>query len=175
MANQPSLKTHEFAYDYLHRQPAQVVDHDRILYDEIMADPFDGPHWGEGYDSEVREGWTDSEDGDEDASSSDKERIITPAKRRVSPVLGHQAQEIGEDQAEIRLREVEEMMRELEAGAYWKRGGEVVQPVKVGQGWREVSTGSNVASLAASLDESIPLGRKVSRRVYSLGSERSTD
>jgi hypothetical protein len=163
MANQPTLKTHDFAYEYLHRQPLQIVDHDRILYDEIMQDPFDGDHWGEGYDSEVKEGWTDSdegEDGDGD-TASEKERIITPLRSKVSP--SNMRGGVEDSGSEERLREAEEMMRRLEKGAYWKYGGEVVQPMKVGQGWREVSTGIDVASLAAALDEDAELGQKVSQ------------
>lgn len=161
MANQPRPQTHEFAHEYLHRAPAQIVDHDRILYDEIMQDSFDGDHWGEGYDSEVREGWTDSENEGEDGdTASEKERIVTPLRpTNLYPSAGQMR---AEEEADDRLREAEEMMRTMDAGAYWKHGGEAVQPIEVGQGWREVSTRTSVASLAAALDKNSQLGQKVS-------------
>ena len=156
MSNQPNTETHDLAHEYLHREPPQVVDHDRLLYDEIMADPFDGDHWGRGYDEEVREGWTDSE-----SSGSDREgeRIITPLRER-NGAITIQSRVI-EDDGEVRLREAEEKMRRLGDG-YWRNGGRVVESREIGEGWRTVSTGGSVASLALAIDGNARLGVKVS-------------
>jgi gamma-tubulin complex component 5 len=156
MSNQPNPKTHDLAHEYLHREPPQIVDHDRMLYNEIMADPFDGEHWGQGYDEEVREGWTDSE-----SSGSDREgeRLITPLKERVG-VIPSQSQ-VDEGDGEMKLREAEEKMKNLGDG-YWRTGGRVVESREVGEGWRAVSTGGNVASLALAVDGTAKLGVKVS-------------
>jgi hypothetical protein len=156
MSCQPTTKTHDVAYEYLHREPPQVVDHDRLLYDEIMADPFEGEHWGKGYDDEVREGWTDSE-----SSGSDREgeKLITPIRERVGAIPSQPRVEEGG--AEMELREAEEMMRKLGDG-YWKSGGRVVEPREVGEGWRAVSTGGSVAALALAVDGTAKLGVKVS-------------
>ena len=156
MSNQPNTKTHDLAHEYLHREPPQVVDHDRLLYDEIMADPFDGEHWGKGYDEEVRDGWTDSE-----SSGSDREgeRIITPLRER-NGAIAIQSRVI-QDDGEVWLREAEEKMRRLGDG-YWRTGGRVVESREVGEGWRTVSTGGSVASLALAIDENAKLGVKVS-------------
>jgi hypothetical protein len=160
MSNQPNSKTHDLAHEYLHREPPQVVDHDRLLYDEIMADPFDGEHWGQGYDEEVREGWTDSE-----SSGSDREgdRLITPLRERVG-VIPIRAL-IDQEDGEVKLREAEEMMRKLGDG-YWRTGGRVVESREVGEGWRAVSTGGSVASLALAVDGTAKLGVKVSSFLY---------
>jgi hypothetical protein len=156
MSCQPTVKTHDIAYEYLHRPPPEVIDKERLLYDEIMADPFDGEHWGKGYDEEVREGWTDSE-----SSGSDREgeRLITPLRERVG-VIPSQSRVDGED-GDMKLREAEEMMRRLETG-YWRTGGRVVESREVGEGWRSVLTGGSVASLALALDGTAKLGVKVS-------------
>jgi len=159
MSCQPNTQTHELAYEYLNRLPAEVVDHDRVLFDEIMADPFDGDHWGVGYDEQVKEGWTDSDDS---SSEKEAERIITPLRERVGVAAQAQA---AEDDGAIRLVEAEEMMRKLGEG-YWRTGGRVVDTREVGQGWRAVSTGGSVASLALTIDGNATLGAKVSK-VYS--------
>jgi gamma-tubulin complex component 5 len=123
-----------------------------------MADPFDGEHWGKGYDEEVKEGWTDSED-----SSSDREaeRIVTPLRERVGATQAQLKAQEEEIDGEIRMKDAEEMMRKLGEG-YWRTGGRVVQPREVGEGWRAVSTGGSVASLAQALDGDANLGVKVS-------------
>jgi hypothetical protein len=156
MSNQPNPKTHDLAHEYLHREPPKVVDHDRLLYDEIMADPFDGEHWGKGYDEEVREGWTDSE-----SSGSDREgeRLITPLRERVGVIPSQPRVE--EEDAEMKLREAEEMMKRLGDG-YWTTGGRPVETREIGEGWRAVSTGGSVASLALAIDGTAKLGVKVS-------------
>ena len=156
MSNQPNTKTHDLAHEYLHREPPQVVDHDRLLYDEIMADPFDGDHWGRGYDEEVREGWTDSESS---ASDREGERIITPLRERHETIPNQSR--IIEDGGEVRLRAAEDKMRRLGNG-YWRNGGRVVESREIGEGWRMVSTGGSVASLALAIDEDAKLGVKVS-------------
>lgn len=160
MSNQPTIKTHDIAYEFLHRPPPEVVDHDRILYDEIMADPFDGAHWGEGYDEEVKEGWTDSE-----SSGSDREgeKIITPLRARVE-VIPSQFRE-DEEEGELRLRQAEEQMRKLGEG-YWITGGRIVESREIKEGWRAVSTGGSVASLAQAVDGDVKIGVKVSSSVY---------
>jgi hypothetical protein len=156
MSNQPNSTTHDLAHEYLHREPPQIVDHDRMLYDEIMADPFDGEHWGQGYDEEAREGWTDSE-----SSGSDREgeRLITPLRERVG-VMTSQTR-VDEEDGEMKLREAEEKMRRLGDG-YWRNRGRVVESREVGEGWRAVSTGGSVASLALAVDGTAKLGVKVS-------------
>jgi hypothetical protein len=160
MSCQPTAKTHDIAYEYLHREPPQVVDHDRLLYDEIMADPFDGEHWGQGYDEEVREGWTDSESSESDREG---ERLITPLRERVG-VIPSQLR-VDEGDGEMKLREAEEKMRNLGNG-YWKTGGRPVETREVGEGWRAVSTGGSVASLALAVDGTAKLGVKVSSFQY---------
>jgi len=160
MSNQPNPRTHDLAHEYLNREPPQVVDHDRLLYDEIMADPFDGEHWGKGYDEEVREGWTDSE-----SSGSDREgeRLVTPLRERVG-VIPSQSR-VNEEDGDVRLREAEEKMRNLGDG-YWRTGGRLVETREVGEGWRAVSTGGSVASLALAIDGTAKLGMKVSSLLY---------
>jgi hypothetical protein len=132
----------------------------RLLYDEIMADPFDGEHWGKGYDDEVREGWTDSESS---GSEREGERLITPLRERVG-VIPSQSR-VDEEDGETKLREAEEKMRKLGEG-YWTTGGRPVETREVGEGWRAVSTGGSVASLALAVDGTARLGVKVSPFLY---------
>jgi hypothetical protein len=161
MSCQPNPETHEIAHEYLHRQPPEIVDQDRLLFDEIMADPFEGDHWGKGYDSEVREGWTDSDSNSSGDDRDEQEKIVTPLRERVG-VTHAQARVDIEQEGEMRLREAEERMRELGEG-YWVTGGKVVQGAKVGEGWRAVSTGLSVASLAIAIDGDAKVGIKVIR------------
>jgi gamma-tubulin complex component 5 len=157
MSCQPNPETHEIAHEYLHRQPAEIVDQDRLLFDEIMADPFEGDHWGKGYDSEVREGWTDS---DSNSSGDEREKIVTPLRERVG-VAHAQARVDIEQEGVMRMREAEERMRRLGEG-YWVTGGKVVERAEVGEGWRAISTGLSAASLAIAVDGDAKLGVKVS-------------
>jgi gamma-tubulin complex component 5 len=156
MSCQPNSKTHDLAYEYLNRPPPQIVDKDRLLYDEIMADPFEGEHWGEGYDSEVKEGWTDSDESSSSDREGEREIIVTPLRERVA----FSQHVVEEQEGEMRVREAEEMMRRLGQG-YWMTGGKVVERKEVGEGWRAVSTGGSVASLALAVDADAKLGVKV--------------
>lgn len=166
MSRQPTTQTHEIAHEYLHRQPIASVDKERLLFDEIMADPFEGDHWGQGYDSEVKEGWTDSDSESERGASSDSaatdEVVITPHRSIPLRHAGKADGPTGED--EERTRCAVEELRQLREDAYWQsgRGGETVMPAKVGEGWRAVSTGPTVASLVASLSQSSTQTNKVS-------------
>jgi hypothetical protein len=162
MSCQPKPSTHEIAHEYLHRQPPEIVDQDRLLFDEIMADPFEGDHWGQGYDSEVREGWTDSDSNSSGDDRDEHEKIVTPLRERVG-VAHTQVQIDIEQEEEMRMRDAEERMRKLGEG-YWVTGGKVVERAEVGEGWRAVSTGLSVASLAMAIDGDAKLGVKVSRQ-----------
>lgn len=101
-----------------------------------MSEPFEGEHWGKGYDDEVHEGWTDSEDS-EDAESSESEEILTPSSRNVKRVT--RVVEQREDEWDERVREAQEVLRLREA--YWTDGGMVQRSVPEGlYGWRDVTT-----------------------------------
>lgn len=166
MSRQPTSKTHDLAHDFLHRTPSALVDKDKELYDEIMADPFEGDHWGQGYDSEVKEGWTDSDSDSELAISSDSggpdEVVVTPHRERQL----HRTVEAGRPNTSVDdgIGLAEEELRKLRENAYWRTegGGEKVMPAKVGEGWRALSTGLSVAALAASLPGSPVIETKVS-------------
>jgi gamma-tubulin complex component 5 len=167
MSGRPTSKTHDLAHEYLHRQPVAKIDRDKLLYDEIMAEPFEGDHWGQGYDSEIKEGWTDSETESEKGVSSDSgatdEVIITPHRAR--PLHSAVDDVDAADDGEEGVRRAEEELRRLREDAYWRTsgGGQPVIPVKLGEGWRAVSTGLSVATLAASLPGLLPQDTKVSR------------
>lgn len=170
MSCQPTSKTHDLAHEYLHRLPPTVVDKDRQLYDEIMEEPFDGDHWGDGYDSEVKEGWTDSESERGLASDTDsggpEEAIITPHRQRPSGLnINHH--DAGDFNREERLREAEEALLRLQKDAYWSTGGEVVEAITVKEGWKSVSTGMSVAALAFALETEMHMTAKV--RLFSIG------
>jgi len=158
MSCQPNPRTHDIAHEYLHRPPPEIVDQDRLLFDEIMADPFEGDHWGKGYDSEVKEGWTDSDSSGDDRD--EHEKIVTPLRERVG-IAHAQARVDTEQEGESRMREAEERMRRLGEG-YWSTGGKLVEVREVGEGWRAVSTGLSVASLAIAIDGDAKLEVKVS-------------
>ena len=153
MACQPTVKTHDLAHEYLHRQPAVIVDEERKLYDENMEAPFEGDHWQERYESEV-EGWSDSDD---DMVSSDsggpEEAIITPHRERPVTIISTGVRETGSDERDRRLLEAERELKSLKKGAYWTTGGEVVAAAGVEEGWRSVSSGISVASLSLALEE----------------------
>ena len=157
MSCQPNPQTHDIAHEYLHRPPPEIVDQDRLLSDEIMADPFEGDHWGTGYDSEVKEGWTDSDSSGDDRD--EHEKIVTPLRERVG-IAHAQARVDTEQEGESGMREAEERMRRLGEG-YWSTGGKLVEVREVGEGWRAVSTGLSVASLVIAIDGDAKLGVKV--------------
>lgn len=170
MARQPTPRTHDLAHTYLHRvPPKQATDKDKELYDEIMADPFVGDHWGAGYDSEVHEGWTDSDTDSEgglargtasDSPSEEDERIVTPI--RPTNAASSALDALGSE--EQRLRDAESTLRAMRKGMYWRpdqrtcaeaeaQAEAKAGSIQVGQGWRAVSTEISVAHLATSLLE----------------------
>lgn len=107
-----------------------------------MSEPFTGDHWGPGWDEEVHEGWTDSEDSDASVTSSEDE-VVTPLS--VQPRF-KSAGELARE-AEARKREEEQRrlllsklaLRELEQEAYWKSGGTTVKTKSDLQGWAALS------------------------------------
>lgn len=136
-----SEKTREFAAAFLTR-PVRQPKSELRLYRDIMSEPFTGEHWGSGWDEEVHEGWTDSEDSDASVTSSEDE-VVTPLS--VQPRF-KSAGEIARE-AEARKREEEQQrlllsklaLRELEQEAYWKSGGATVEPRSDLQGWAALS------------------------------------
>lgn len=137
-------KTRELAQEYLTRPP-QVPKSDLRLYEEIMAEPFEGDHWGPGYDEEVMEGWTESEDSEGNTTATEEE-VVTPALK--TPRYRSAAADAARE-AELRRRAEEEQrllfaklsLRDLGANAYWKSGGCDVPIRDDLHGWRALSSG----------------------------------
>lgn len=136
-----SEKTREIAAAYLVR-PVRLPKSDLRLYRDIMSEPFEGDHWGPGWDEEVQEGWTDSEDSDPSATSSDDE-IRTPEALEQRPKTAGEiareaeAQRRADEQHRLLLSKL--ALRELEEGAYWKSGGMALEPRSDLQGWAVLS------------------------------------
>lgn len=107
-----------------------------------MSEPFTGEHWGSGWDEEVIDGWTDSEESNGGSTASEDE-VVTPASTQ--PRL-KSAGEIAREM-ETRKREDEQhrlllsklALRELEGEAYWKSGGTLVEPRPDLRGWAALS------------------------------------
>lgn len=142
----PSAATHNFAHDYLSRVSASGPTPDQILYAEIMdSEPFEGDHWGPGYDDEVREGWSDSDSSD--LGSTTEEEVLTPMSRKGKVVTATRQAHLGCDDGgmsadEVRMMEAQERLRKLDAEAYWRSGGvEVENSASIGFGWKEISSG----------------------------------
>ena len=148
LSSPPSATTHQFAYEYLHRQPSSGMSEDQKLYREIMdAEPFSGDHWGKGYDEEVRRGWTDSESSSDDGRATDSsvedEEIVTPSIERLALTCREEARR----QVEERVREGERRLESAQVAldtlerAYWRTGGEVLPPMEQDLfGWKELLT-----------------------------------
>lgn len=136
-----SEKTREVAASYL-VQPAKPPKSNLRLYRDIMDEPFTGEHWGPGWDDEVHEGWSDSEDSNDSITTSEDE-VVTPVHQQ--PRM-KSAGEIARE-TDARRREDEQRrlllsklaLRELEHGAYWKSGGTVVGTRPDLQGWAALS------------------------------------
>lgn len=127
------------AEEYLERPP-RGTELDPI-FREIMSEPFTGEHWGPGYDEEVHEGWTESED-EEDLTQSDEEIITPVASARIKYVPS--AREIEAQrraEAEQRLLEAKISLEELAKNAYWKTGGGAIPSSEGLHGWRSLSSG----------------------------------
>jgi gamma-tubulin complex component 5 len=106
----------------------------------MEAEPFEGDHWGAGYDDEVREGWTDSDnEGDE---SPQEDNIITPSSktgRNAGTRLITETSGRGEME---RLREATTRLRLAKEDMYWKQEVIDVREEPSGRfGWKDLSTG----------------------------------
>ena len=106
-----------------------------------MSDPFEGDHWGKGWDEEVKKGWTDSES---EETSDAEEEIVTPSSRTMADPVGRVRSQLYQRKADSheRLRAAEATLRGLKQNAYWRTGGrDIRQPEERPQGWRALSTG----------------------------------
>jgi gamma-tubulin complex component 5 len=144
LATPPTPSTQSFAYSYLHRLPRTGPTTDEMLFNEIMAEPFTGTHWGKGYDEEVLEGWTDSSsEDDEQSSTGSEEDIVTPALERASHRREEQRREadVRLKAGEARLAAAEEALKGLEQ-SFWVTGGVELESMQEGlSGWRELNVG----------------------------------
>lgn len=145
LARPTSDKTQEVAEEMLQRPPrgAQLDP----LFREIMSEPFTGDHWGPGYDEEVHEGWTDSED--DDSFTASDEEIVTPvpppSQSRSGPSAARQIEAERRAAAEQRLLLAKLALREMSEDAYWKTGGSVIPSSGELRGWQSLSaSGSRV-------------------------------
>ena len=105
-----------------------------------MSDPFEGDHWGKGWDEEVKNGWTDSESEE----TSEEEEIVTPSSRTMGDPMASVRSLVDQRKADSleRLRAAEATLRGLKQNAYWRTGGrDIHQPEERPQGWRALSTG----------------------------------
>lgn len=127
------------ADEYLERPPKGVeVD---PLFREIMSEPFTGEHWGPGYDEEVHQGWTDSEEDDRITESD--EEIVTPLPTTARPATGPSPREVEAQrraEAEQRLLMAKLSLRELSRNAYWKTGGAPLVVEEGVHGWQKLSS-----------------------------------
>jgi gamma-tubulin complex component 5 len=146
LSQRPTSKTHAFANAYVNRQSDTGPTSEQRLYAEIMSDPFTGPHWGKGYDEEVREGWTESEDESEDSGSSGlDDEVLTPSGKpdRLSKRAEERLQEaIRWEDAQDRSRRAWAALENIKREQYWKTTDECLERLPVGSyGWRDLTTG----------------------------------
>lgn len=122
---------------------------EETLYHQIMSEPFEGEHWGPGFDEEVREGWTHS------GSDDDDEKFLTPRSKIMRAQRASTRQRVPEeeeDDGEERMRAARDLMRDLARKAYWKDGGFDVERVDGHlQGWRQITTGTSAVALAMTI------------------------
>lgn len=106
-----------------------------------MSEPFTGEHWGPGWDEEVHEGWTDSEDSASVTSSEDE--VVTPLpvqpRYKSSAELAREAEARKREEEQQRLLVSKLALRELDQGAYWKSGGASIETRSDLQGWAALS------------------------------------
>lgn len=142
LSSQPSQHTHDYAYEYLNPEPATGPIPDQMLYRQIMAEPFEGEHWGPGHDEEVVDGWTDSEyDGESEGDSLEEQAVLTPSTTRVRAVYKKPIEERGVT-AEERLMEARQKLESLRRQAYWHPENQVPMPTfnEGLYGWRDLTT-----------------------------------
>ncbi|CAK9786531.1 hypothetical protein CC85DRAFT_326116 [Cutaneotrichosporon oleaginosum] len=138
----------EFAAEYLVRPPRAADKSDMRLYREIMAAPFEGEHWGPGYEEASDEEWSDSEsDG---GSTPSEEDVVTPAKstRSAAAQTARQAEAARRAEEDARLLLAKLQLRELTGAAYWKTGGDPLPSSDGAYGWRALSSLPALASPA---------------------------
>ncbi|KAL1410217.1 hypothetical protein Q8F55_004222 [Vanrija albida] len=145
-------RTQRFAEEFLVRLPEGDKPQE-LLYEEIMAEPFEGDHWGDGYNEEVSEGWKESEGSDSDFTPNEDE-VVTPSGKPVYQKSA--AQRAREAEAQRRSEEEQRLMlakltlREVTTNAYWRTGGVEFQSSKELRGWQSLSAVPALASPALS-------------------------
>lgn len=105
-----------------------------------MAEPFEGDHWGPGYDEEASEGWTDSDAG---SLTPSEDEVVTPAgkaSRQSAAISAREAEMARRADEEQRLLLAKLRLRDLAAGAYWHTGGTPLPSSDGLHGWRALSS-----------------------------------
>lgn len=142
LSRQPDQHTHDYAYEYLNPEPATGSTPDQMLYRQIMAEPFEGEHWGPGHDEEIVDGWTDSEDdGESEGDSPEEQEVLTPSTTRVRTMSKEPTEERG-GASEQRLMEAKRRLDSLRRQAYWHPENQVPMPTfnEGLYGWRDLTT-----------------------------------
>lgn len=105
-----------------------------------MSEPFEGDHWGPGYNEEVSEGWTDSSDG---SVTPSEDEIVTPAaktSRQSTAQIAREAETARRAEEEQRILLAKLRLRDLAAGAYWQTGGSELPSSSGLHGWCSLSS-----------------------------------
>lgn len=115
-----------------------------------MSDPFTGSHWAEGYDEEVKEGWSDSEESDELTSSGEDEEVATPSSKVMgtSVTAPRRRDDENREQEERRMLDAKATLARFRKAAYWRTGGEEMHTIKGDvHGWRQLTTSTSLVTL----------------------------
>lgn len=108
------------------------------LYREIMAAPFEGDHWGAGYDEGASE-WTSESEG---SATPSEEEIVTPAAKanRSTAQAAREAEAARRADEDARLLLAKLELRDIAGAAYWKTGGDPLPSSEGAHGWHALSS-----------------------------------